>query len=194
MIPSQVVGAPAAPPVMEDDDLTLVRHAQRDLRAFSVLYERYATQVYRYLLFRVGNADDAQDLTSQTFLAAMESLPKYRGQSQFIAWLLGIARHKTADQFRRRKPEVEIEDAEMVVDNNDRPDELIGRQLEVEKVMRKLQVLAPDRAEALSLRLFAELEVREIAQIMNRDEAAVRMLVWRGLKDLQSQLTGEARK
>jgi RNA polymerase sigma-70 factor (ECF subfamily) len=194
MIPSQVVGAPAAPPVMEDDDLTLVRHAQRDLRAFSVLYERYATQVYRYLLFRVGNADDAQDLTSQTFLAAMESLPKYRGQSQFIAWLLGIARHKTADQFRRRKPEVEIEDAEMVADNNDRPDELIGRQLEVEKVMRKLQVLAPDRAEALSLRLFAELEVREIAQIMNRDEAAVRMLVWRGLKDLQSQLTGEARK
>ena len=194
MIFSQVIGAPAAAPVIEDDDLTLVRHAQRDLRAFSALYERYATQVYRYLLFRVGNADDAQDLTSQTFLAAMESLPKYRGQSQFIGWLLGIARHKTADQFRRRKPEVEIEDAEMLADNEEHPDELIGRQLEVEQVMRKLKVLAPDRAEALSLRLFAELDVREIATIMKRDEAAVRMLVWRGLKDLQAQLAAEERK
>ncbi|MCB8942169.1 MAG: sigma-70 family RNA polymerase sigma factor [Ardenticatenaceae bacterium] len=194
MITSQVLGSPAAAPVMEDDDLTLVRHAQRDLRAFSALYERYATRVYRYLLFRVGNADDAQDLTSQTFLAAMENLPKYRGQSQFIAWLLGIARHKTADQFRRRKPETAIEDVEMLADNHEHPDELIGRQLEVEQVTRKLQILAPDRAEALSLRLFAELEVREIAQIMDRDEAAVRMLVWRGLKDLQAQLTREERR
>jgi RNA polymerase sigma-70 factor (ECF subfamily) len=176
---------------MEDDDLTLVRHAQRDLRAFSTLYERYATQVYRYLLFRVGNVDDAQDLTSQTFLAAMESLPKFRGQSQFVAWLLGIARHKTVDQFRRRKPEVEIETAEDISDSKDSPDDLIGRQLQIEQVMRKLNTLAPDRAEALTLRLFAELEVREIAQIMERDEAAVRMLVWRGLKDLQAQLTRE---
>ena len=191
MIPSQVIGSPAVTPVMEDDDLTLVRHAQRDLRAFSTLYERYATQVYRYLLFRVGNVDDAQDLTSQTFLAAMESLPKFRGQSQFIAWLLGIARHKTVDQFRRRKPEVEIETAEDISDSKDSPDDLIGRQLQIEQVMRKLNTLAPDRAEALTLRLFAELEVREIAQIMERDEAAVRMLVWRGLKDLQAQLTQE---
>ena len=64
----------------------------------------------------------------------------------------------------------------------------------MEQVTRKLKILAPDRAEALSLRLFAELEVREIAQIMGRDEAAVRMLVWRGLKDLQAQLTPEERK
>ena len=194
MILSHVIGSAAPPPIIEDDDLTLVRHAQRDLRAFSTLYERYATRVYRYLLFRVGNADDAQDLTSQTFLAAMENIAKYRGQSQFVAWLLGIARHKTADQFRRRKPEVEIEDVELLADANERPDELIGRQLEVEQVVQKLKVLAPDRAEALTLRLFAELEVREIAQIMGRDEAAVRMLVWRGLKDLQARLLREERR
>jgi RNA polymerase sigma-70 factor (ECF subfamily) len=121
----------------------------------------------------------------------MESLPKFRGQSQFVAWLLGIARHKTVDQFRRRKPEVEIETAEDISDSKDSPDDLIGRQLQIEQVMRKLNTLAPDRAEALTLRLFAELEVREIAQIMERDEAAVRMLVWRGLKDLQAQLTRE---
>jgi RNA polymerase sigma-70 factor (ECF subfamily) len=178
-------------PVIVDDDLRLVRYAQRDLRAFSALYERYATQVYRYVLFRVGNVDDAQDLTSQTFLAAMENLAKYRGQNPFIAWLMGIARHKTADQFRRRKPEVEIESAESVPDREEQPDDVISRQLEMEQVTRKLQALAPDRAEALSLRLFGGLEVAEIAKLMKRDEAAVRMLVWRGMKDLQAQLARE---
>jgi RNA polymerase sigma-70 factor (ECF subfamily) len=191
MVPSQVIGSPEMMPVIVDDDLRLVRYAQRDLRAFSALYERYATQVYRYVLFRVGNVDDAQDLTSQTFLAAMENLAKYRGQNPFIAWLMGIARHKTADQFRRRKPEVEIESAESVPDREEQPDDVISRQLEMEQVTRKLQALAPDRAEALSLRLFGGLEVAEIAKLMKRDEAAVRMLVWRGMKDLQAQLARE---
>ena len=191
MVPSQVIGSPETMPIIVDDDLRLVRYAQRDLRAFSALYERYATQVYRYVLFRVGNVDDAQDLTSQTFLAAMENLAKYRGQNPFIAWLMGIARHKTADQFRRRKPEMEIESAESVPDHEEQPDDVISRQLEMEQVTRKLQALAPDRAEALSLRLFGGLEVAEIAKLMKRDEAAVRMLVWRGMKDLQAQLARE---
>lgn len=59
------------------------------------------------MLVRVGSADDAQDLTSQTFMDALQHLGTYRGERPFIAWLLGIARHKTADHFRRRKPEAD---------------------------------------------------------------------------------------
>ncbi|MCB8991483.1 MAG: hypothetical protein H6665_12720, partial [Ardenticatenaceae bacterium] len=70
------------------------------------------------------------------------------------------------------------------------PDVVIDRQLEIERVARKLQTIAPDRAEALSLRLFAGLEVSEIARLMEKNEAAVRMLVFRGLRDLQAQLNG----
>jgi RNA polymerase sigma-70 factor (ECF subfamily) len=189
MIISQTTIPPETAVLIDEDDRALIRLAQNDLGTFSALYEKYAAQVYRYLLVRVGNRDDAQDLTSQTFLAAMERLHTYRGQGHFAAWLLGIARHKVMDQYRRRRPELELETAvSYPTAGDDNPDEQVSRQLVLEQVSRKLQTIAPDRAEALSLRLFAGLDVAEIARLMDRNEAAVRMLVFRGLRDLQTQL------
>lgn len=190
MISTQLVEPPEMhmKPATFPDDLVLVRSAKKDLSAFSALYERYATQVYRYLLVRVGNVHDAQDLTSQTFMAAMKGLHTFQGQSPFPAWLLGIARNKAADLFRYKKPDVELDEAEEVSDGGEELDEVVDRQMAVERIARKLQTISPDRAEALSLRLFAGLDVPEIARIMDKNEAAVRMLVFRGLRDLQAQL------
>lgn len=172
------------------DDMALVRLAQQDLSRFSDLYQRHGQRVYRYLLSRVGNVQDAQDLTSQTFIAAMENIDRFRGASTFSTWLLGIARHKAADQFRRRKPEVELETAADVPNPDENADEIVSLHLQAEQVARKLQTLAPDRAEALRLRLFGGMEVADIARLMDKNEAAVRMLVFRGLRDLQAQLGG----
>ena len=185
---TQLVNA-AEPPPLAADDMALVQAAKTDMSAFSGLYQRYASQVYRYLLVRVGNVPEAQDLTSQTFMAAMQGLKSYRGQQPFPAWLLGIARHKVADLYRRQRPDVGLEMAEAIsASADDSLEDTVNRQLALEQVARKMQTLAPDRAEALTLRLFGELEVPQIAQIMNRNEAAVRMLVFRGLRDLQAQL------
>jgi RNA polymerase sigma-70 factor, ECF subfamily len=170
------------------DEMLLIQQAKQDLNRFGELYQRHVSQVYRYLLFRVGNVDDAQDLTSQTFMAAMQGLRRYRAEQPFIAWLLGIARNKTADFYRQRRPDRELELNEALPDYGDGVEELIGRQLAVEQVVQKLRILSPDRAEALSLRLLAGLEVAEIAHLMEKNEAAVRMLVFRGLRDLQDQL------
>jgi RNA polymerase sigma-70 factor (ECF subfamily) len=190
MISTQFLDPPEthSQPVAGADDLALVRMAKEDMTAFSALYERYATQVYRYLLVRVGNVHDAQDLTSQTFMAAMKGLKSYQGQSPFAAWLLGIARNKAADLFRQRRPVSELDEAVETADSGDEMEEIIDRQMAVEKVARKLQTISPDRAEALSLRLFGGLEVAEIARMMEKQESAVRMLVFRGLRDLQAQL------
>jgi RNA polymerase sigma-70 factor (ECF subfamily) len=190
MISTQFLDPPEThnQPVTNADDLALVRMAKEDMTAFSALYERYATQVYRYLLVRVGNVHDAQDLTSQTFMAAMKGLKSFQGQSPFAAWLLGIARNKAADLFRQRRPVSELDEAVETAESGDEMDEIIDRQMAVEKVARKLQTISPDRAEALSLRLFGGLEVAEIARIMEKQESAVRMLVFRGLRDLQAQL------
>ncbi len=188
MIPSQVIGAPNLPSVGLDDDQVLVRQAQANKEAFAELYQRHAVRVYRYLLARVGDTADAEDLTSQTFMAAMVGLPRYHGPMPFVAWLLGIARHKAADHFRARRPEQSLETAVPLSASNDPPEESVGRTLQLETVARKLQTIAPDRAEAVTLRLFAGLEVAEIARLMDKNEAAVRMLVFRGLRDLQAQL------
>lgn len=175
-------------PVLADDDTELVRLAQQDLRKFTDLYERYVQRVYRYLLVRTGNVADVEDLTSQTFMAAMESLHQYQGQRPFPAWLIGIAKNKTADFYRQHKPEADLETAVILPTTDESPDDLVHQQLQIETITRKLQAIAPDRAEAISLRLFASLEIPEIARIMNKQEPAVRMLIHRGLRDLQTQL------
>lgn len=181
--------SPLEPANTVEDDM-LVARAQQNLGAFSELYQRHVQRVYRYVLVRVGgNVQDAQDLTSQTFLAAMEGLKSYRSSQPFVAWLLGIARHKVADQFRHQKPQVELETAVSLTDpNTDDPDEQIDQQLDIARVTRKLQAIAPDRAEVITLRLFAGLEVSDIARMLGKNDAAVRMLLFRGLRDLQTQL------
>ncbi len=178
----------AEAPATIEDDRALVQAARADLRAFNGLYERHVTSVYRYLLVRVGNVADAEDLTSQTFLVAMENLDKYRGERPFLAWLFGIARHKVADKYRRQKPELMLETAADLADPQEDPDDLVSQKLQIEAVAQKLQTLSPDRAEVISLRLFGGLDIPEIARLMHKQEPAVRMLLHRGLQDLQTRL------
>jgi RNA polymerase sigma factor (sigma-70 family) len=171
------------------DDKVLIRDAKEDPAAFSYLYQRYVNQVYRYLLVRVGNVQDAEDLTSQTFMAAMKGLESYRIESHFAAWLLGIARHKAADLFRKNRHVAMLSEAIETADRGENMDDAIDRRLAVEKVAGKLRTISPQRAEALSLNLFAGLSVAEIAQIMDKRKSAVRMLTFRGLRDLKAQMS-----
>jgi RNA polymerase sigma-70 factor (ECF subfamily) len=67
------------------DEASLVSSAQRDPAEFAALYDRYFRQVYHYLYSRVGHAAEAEDLTAQTFLAALEALPYYGSRGHFAA-------------------------------------------------------------------------------------------------------------
>lgn len=169
-------------------DEELAREAVFDQAAFAELYRRYANNVYRYLLSRVGNVQDAQDLSAQTFLAAFENIESYRGEGRFMAWLLSIAWRKSADHFRRSKHVVSLEYIQESPHPDPSPDETVGQRLQMEQVMDGLSRIAPDRAEALKLRIFGGLKASEIAELMNRSEAAVKMLIHRALQDLRQQL------
>ncbi len=86
----------------EPDDGSLAKAARTDRDAFDVLYRRYVDRVYRYCYVHAGNRPDAEDLAAQTFVAVLESLPRYGGRGPFAAWLFGIARRKCADYHRRQ--------------------------------------------------------------------------------------------
>jgi RNA polymerase sigma-70 factor (ECF subfamily) len=82
----------------------LTRARTRDAEAISLLYRRFLPVVYRFLLLRVGDVPSAEDLTSETFFAVMEGIARVRAQDElgFASWILGIARNKLAQHFRRR--------------------------------------------------------------------------------------------
>lgn len=171
-----------------DDELASM--AQQDHAAFAALYRRHLARVFRYCVVRVGDTQQAQDLTAQTFLAALEHLDTYRGEGAFRAWLLGIAHNKVRDLFRSRSSTVSLEAALDIPSLVASPDRIVEGRLRLEQVMHTLAQLAPDRAEALALRIFAGLSVAEVGNLMGKSEAATKMLVHRGIRDLRTRLAG----
>ena len=183
LYPNETAGS-----VSTETDLELSRRAANDPQAFIELYHRYLTPVYRYHLARTGHVQEAEDLTAQTFLTAFESLRSFRGQGSFAAWLFGIASHKLADYYRSSRVELPLEDAEDLHSPLPLPEEAAHQRLQMARVSRVLKLISPDRAEALVLCLFGGLSLAEAARAVGKSEAAVKMLVHRGLCDLQERL------
>lgn len=169
-------------------DEELAQEARHSSEAFAELYRRHLKTVYRYQFARIGNVHDAQDLTAQTFLAAQEAIPSFGGRGKFTAWLMGVACRKTADYFRRSRSTLPLEAATEIEDESIAPEEFVERQLSLEQVAQVLSHLTVERAEAITLQIFAGLNVAEVAQVMGKSEAAVKMLVCRALKDIRKFL------
>jgi RNA polymerase sigma-70 factor, ECF subfamily len=165
----------------------LVRAAQRDPAAFAEIYDLYCAPVYRYLYSRVGNQLDSEDLTTQTFLAALENIHRYREQGQFAAWLFRIARAKATDYFRHGRPEVNLESVEICAEEADPLGLVIERQ-ELDKLTTILGGLDGNQRELLRLRYVAELSFVEMAVLLGKNEAAVKKSYYRLLARIQSQV------
>lgn len=172
-------------PSMEDASLAL--EARADPEAFAELYRRHVRSVYRYHLAHTGSVRDAEDLTSQTFIAALEGIRSYRGTGPYITWLIGIASRKRALFFRGSRPEVPLEAAHHLPTPGLSTDRAATRRLQMHTILSALQSISRDRAEALILCFFSGLSPAEAAIVLGKRETAVRMLISRGLQDLRTR-------
>ena len=172
-----------------DEEIRLVRQSLTDANAFAELYRRHVPRVYRYQIANTGNVKDAEDLTSQTFIAALEGIRSFRGTGSFAAWIMGIASKKRLMYFRKsgNRPEVPLDTA-LHYPSSDLPtDQAAIQRLQLESVSRALKHIPPDRAEAVILSYFGGLSNSEVSRVMNKSEAAVKMLISRGLQDLRER-------
>jgi RNA polymerase sigma-70 factor (ECF subfamily) len=130
------------------------------------LYDRALPQVYGYLLVRCGQAAVAEDLTAEVFLAAVDAVRRDHPVTVSVPWLIGVARHKLADHWRRqardqRRLGALAEEKTDVVD----PWEV---QLNSVRAHDTLAKLAPHHRSALILRYFDDLPVPEVAAILDK--------------------------
>jgi len=167
------------------DDASLAVQARTNPDAFAELYRRHVASVYRYHLAHTGNEKDAEDLTSQTFMAALEGIKSFRGTAPYIAWIMGIASRLRARYFRGIKPEVPLETALHIPTSSLPPDKSAFQRLERIQIINALKQLSNDRAEALILCFFSGLNFREAGVVLGKSEAAIKMLISRGLQDLR---------
>ena len=162
---------------------------QVDRVDFTELYHRNATQVFYYLYSRVRNVADAEDLTSQTFLTALEDLSKLRDPLKFTPWIFTIARNKAFDFFRKsqRRPiadfDEELDQTKIVGGELSQADQ--DRLCDLERLISRLN---PIDQEYLRLRIVAELPFGEIAAILNEPETRIKKKYYRLLERLQAQV------
>ena len=169
------------------DDARLAIQARTDPQAFAELYHRHVRSIYRYHLAHTGDVRDAEDLTSQTFMAALEGIRSFRGTAPYITWLIGIASRKRARFFRGKKPQVSL-DAVLHLPYSGLPtDKAAARRLQIDQLVAALRTISQERAEAIILCFFSELSTGEAALVLRKSEAAVRMLLSRGLHDLRTR-------
>ncbi len=169
-------------------DAVLVAHAQHDPRAFAELYDRYFDPVYRYCSVRLGDRAEAEDVTSLIFAQALAALPRYR-DGAFRSWLFAIAHNAVANHHRARRLVRPLDDALDVPDTapGGSPETAAIAAEEHSTLTAALAQLTPDQRRAVELRL-AGLTGPEIAEVLGRSHAAVKMLQLRAVDRLREHL------
>ncbi len=200
---SRPEGAASARVVRMDRDRSLVEAARADPARFEALYRKYVAQVYNVAVYELGDHHEAEDATERTFLHALAALPRFEERadardgedaSTFRIWLFRIARNVIAERKRgrRRRPEATLEAAALAADPTDIEGSAIVRE-EAAAAWRAIGRLPDDRRQAIVLRFVHELPTDEIAEILDRSEGAVRVLLHRALRAVARDLRGEDR-
>lgn len=153
------------------------------------LYDRALPQVYGYLIARCGERSVAEDLTSETFLAATR---QSSDGPVSVAWLIGVARHKLADHWRRQAREERLIRA--VGENTGESEDPWETELDVVRAHQLLEGLAPQHRAALTLRYLDGLSVQEVASVLGRTVDATEALLVRARRQLRKAYEdGESR-
>lgn len=180
---------------MQDEEL-LIQKAQRgESDAFGFLYDRYFPKIYRFTLLKVSRRVDAEDITHQVFLNAWQNIRSYEFRGfPFSSWLYRIARNMVIDFYRTQKRDVDIESVpEEIFMDDPNFSELVDSRMELEFVARALKKLKDDDQNILLLKFVNELSSKEIAEVIEKSEGAVRVMQHRALKQLKTIINEERR-
>ena len=174
---------------IDNNEPALVEAARHDPDAFAVLYRHYLTPLYRYLLSRLNNIHDAEDVAEQVFIEAMGGLVnfQYKKGGCFTAWLFTIARRRLVDFYRRHK--------DSPLDDLPSPEPglllVIEKGEDLQQLGHLLARLDEKDRELLRLRFSADLSFAEIGLIDGRSEAAAKMALYRILDFLRAHWEDE---
>ena len=165
---------------------------RKDRKATAEFVDRYADHVYGYVRRRlIPRADLADDLVQEVFLAAWESLDKFRGDAPLRSWLLGIARHKVEDHYRKRLREIQLEDEEENLESepervHDLEEALAKRQIG-QRTQEILATLPETYSVVLLWRYWESRSLRDIAAQIGKTEKGVERLLARARQQFKKR-------
>jgi RNA polymerase sigma-70 factor (ECF subfamily) len=147
--------------------------------------------VFRYIYFRVGTRQLAEDLTSETFLRALRRIGSVTWQGRDLgAWLVTIARNLIADHYKSGRYRLEVTTADMIdadqadIGPDGRPEAAVMERLTNETLLEAVKKLNPEQQECIVLRFLQGLSVTETASAMGKNEGAIKALQYRAVRSL----------
>ena len=141
----------------------------------SDLYEEYYDKIARYVYVHIGNREEAEDITGEVFLKALQSLESYREQGvPMQGWLFRIAHNLTVDYLRKMNKRRTVPFDSVVLQGNDNPANTAEKNIEFERVSEAMQELTTEQREVINLRFFGGLTSKEVGGVLGKSDGAVR--------------------
>ncbi len=166
-------------------------HRDQDLEDW---FRRFYPRVYSYILARTGDQDLAQDLTAEAFARAWESWGQLEHQEARVSWLWAIARNLVSSHFRQAYRRAKGEDrlSTILEPPADGPEEAMLSLDEKRSLQEALAGLSAREREVLRLRFEAELDSRQVGELLGLSDVHVRVILHRALGKLRRAITGMA--
>jgi len=164
--------------------------AKKDPEAFGMVYDAYVKQIYRFVYFKVSSAEQAEDLTSETFLKAWQYLKEKREVPHLQALLYSIARSVVIDHYRRtacERSDVPADDertSELAEAGSEKLLRDVETRFDMTRVIEKLRGLKDEYRDVVIMKYLDEMTTSEIADALGKSASNVRVLLHRATKAL----------
>ncbi len=169
------------------DENAIVEQAKRDPQAFGRLYDKYFEGIFGFVFRRTDDENLAADLTSQTFLKALQNLKRYEFRGlPFSAWLFRIAANEVNKHYTRKKrTRVFALEEERIIEILEQNEHRFSQE-QIELLVRILNDLPTETIEIIEMRFFEGKNFREIAYILNIGESGAKMRLYRALDKIRN--------
>lgn len=161
--------------------------------AFAEIYQLHLSRIFRYLYYRTGHRQTAEDLTEQVFLKAWQAMPRYKSSgTPFVAWLFRIAHNLAVDHHRNKRETLALDELLEIEDKSPTAQQLLERREEASKLSAALAQLSRLEQSVIALRFVERLDHRTVATIIQKSETATRSIQSRALARLAQLLGSES--
>lgn len=160
-----------------------------DSKAIGAVYDQYFSEVYRYVLYRVGDQILAEDMASDVFIRLLEAVKSGRGpETNLKGWLIGTASHVVHDHMRKKYRRSEEELPDSLPDLHPGPASEVDQREKNRLVRGAYAKLTPEQQDVLALRFGQGYSLEETASRMDKNINAVKALQFRALAALQREI------
>jgi RNA polymerase sigma-70 factor, ECF subfamily len=164
------------------------RAQKLDREAFGLIYDHFAEKLYKFIFFRVGHKELAEDILADTFVKAWTKISQVTSAKAFTSWLYQIAKNNIIDYYRVKKVTIDLEEVVDTLEDAASPFDDANLMIEHRVVLQLMEQLPEEQRQVIRYKFFEDLENIEIAQIMSKSEGSIRVIQHRAINKLKELL------